>query len=197
MVLSMIGLGLKTYCQDGFNIFDAIIVFASLIDLAISLQPKDEGSDGEGYAFITVLRGFRLLRIFKLIKSWTTLQQLLKTIISSMSSTINLAVLSLLFLFVYSLIGKQYFHGDMEDLEGEITRYHFNTTLDSMITMFIVLTGENWNWVMRTVIHARPEQETLAIFFFVSAMLIGNTMLLNMFLAIMLKFLEEAVDEVQ
>ena len=114
-----------------------------------------------------------------------------------MSSTINLAVLSLLFLFVYSLIGKQYFHGDMEDLEGEITRYHFNTTLDSMITMFIVLTGENWNWVMRTVIHARPEQETLAIFFFVSAMLIGNTMLLNMFLAIMLKFLEEAVDEVR
>ena len=74
MALSMIGLGLKAYCSDGFNIFDAIIVFASLIDLAISLQPKEEGSDGEGYAFITVLRGFRLLRIFKLIKSWTTLQ---------------------------------------------------------------------------------------------------------------------------
>mmetsp|Transcript_33005 Transcript_33005/g.40847 ORF Transcript_33005/g.40847 Transcript_33005/m.40847 type:complete len:115 (-) Transcript_33005:321-665(-) len=85
----------------------------------------------------------------------------------------------------------------MEDLEGNITRYHFNSTLDSMITMFIVLTGENWNWVMRTVINAKPDQEMLAIFFFVSAMLIGNTMLLNMFLAILLKFLEDAVDEVR
>ena len=85
----------------------------------------------------------------------------------------------------------------MIDLDGEVTRYHFNSTLDSMITMFIVLTGENWNWVMRTVIHANPDKEIVSIVFFVSAMLIGNTMLLNMFLAIMLKFLEDAVREVR
>ena len=83
---------------------------------------------------------------------------------------------------------------DLED-ENELTRYHFNSTLDSMITMFIVLTGENWNEVMRTVIYNYPEKEMVAIFFFISAMLIGNTMLLNMFLAIMLKFLEDAVQE--
>ena len=63
----------------------------------------------------------------------------------------NLAVLSLLFLFVYSLIGKQFFYGDMIDEDGLVTRYHFNTTTDAMITMFIVLTGENWNYVMATV----------------------------------------------
>ena len=136
-----------------------------------------------------MLRGFRLLRIFKLVKSWTTLQELLKTIISSISAISNLAVLSLLFLFVYSLIGKQFFHGDMIDLDGEVTRYNFNTTVDSLITMFIVLTGENWNWVMTTVVYAHPEKEVLAIFFFVTAILIGNFMLLNLFLAILLKFL--------
>ena len=130
-----------------------------------------------------------MLRIFKLVKSWTTLQELLKTIISSISAISNLAVLSLLFLFVYSLIGKQFFHGDMIDLDGEVTRYNFNTTVDSLITMFIVLTGENWNWVMTTVVYAHPEKEVLAIFFFVTAILIGNFMLLNLFLAILLKFL--------
>lgn len=70
MVFNMIGLGLSDYFKDGFNIFDCIIVIFSLIDLAVFLSSDGDNSNG----FITVLRGFRLLRIFKLVKSWTTLQ---------------------------------------------------------------------------------------------------------------------------
>ena len=77
----------------------------------------------------------------------------------------------------------------MIDEDGELTRYHFNTTTDAMITMFIVLTGENWNYVLNTVAFAHPSVAILAIVFFVSAILIGNFMLLNLFLAILLKFL--------
>ena len=146
-----------------------------------------------------MLRGFRLLRILKLVKSWKTLQSLLNTIIGSGYAISNLAVLTTLFIFVYSLIGKQFFHGVMIEEEGEETRYHFNTTIDAMITMFIVLTGENWNFVMATVVLNHPDQgsQVLAIFFFVSAVLIGNFMLLNLFLAILLKYLQDAVDEVR
>ena len=75
MFCSMTGLGCKAYCSDGFNIFDAVIVVLSLFDLTVTL------TSGASAGFITVLRGFRLLRIFKLVKSWTTLQQLLRTII--------------------------------------------------------------------------------------------------------------------
>jgi len=71
MILSMIGLGLKEYLSDGFNIFDAIIVVSSLVDLGMMFA-ADEGE--EPSAGFTVLRGFRLLRIFKLVKSWTALQ---------------------------------------------------------------------------------------------------------------------------
>lgn len=106
-----------------------------------------------------------------------------------MGAISNLAVLSLLFMFVYSLIGKQFFYGEMMDEDGLVSRYHFNTTTDSLITMFIVLTGENWNYVMSTVALAHPDKQVLAILFFVSAMIIGNFMLLNLFLAILLKFL--------
>ena len=144
-----------------------------------------------------MLRGFRLLRILKLVKSWKTLQSLLNTIIGSGYAISNLAVLTTLFIFVYSLIGKQFFHGVMIEEEGEETRYHFKTTIDAMITMFIVLTGENWNFVMATVVLAHPDMQILAIFFFVSAVLIGNFMLLNLFLAILLKYLQDAVDEVR
>ncbi len=84
----------------------------------------------------------------------------------------------------------------MVDLSGEVTRYHFSTTTDSMITMFVVLTGENWNYVMETVVYAHPDKQILAIVYFISAVLIGNFMLLNLFLAIMLKFLAHAVEDV-
>ena len=71
MVLNLIGLGLVEYVSDGFNDFDAIIVVVSLFDLMVTVTSETEDSSG---GFITVLRGFRLLRIFKLVKSWTTLQ---------------------------------------------------------------------------------------------------------------------------
>lgn len=111
----------------------------------------------------------------------------------------NLAVLSLLFLFVYSLIGKQFFYGPMIDLEDGValSRYHFNTTHNAMITMFIVLTGENWNYVLAIVAAHHQTKQVLAIIFFVSAVLIGNFMLLNLFLAILLKYLQDAVDKVR
>ena len=104
-----------------------------------------------------MLRGFRLLRILRLVRSWTTLQSLLRTIVGSGYAISNLAILTLLFIFVYSLIGKQFFHGVMIEEEGEETRYHFKYTIDAMITMFIVLTGENWNFVMATVVLAHPD----------------------------------------
>jgi len=96
---------------------------------------------------------------------------------------------------VYALVGKQFFKGPLDDGEGGISRYHFQTTKDSLVTMFIVLTGENWNEVMEIVIDNYPEFRLLAIGFFVSAILIGNFMLLNLFLAILLKFLQDAVLE--
>ena len=105
----MIGLGLKAYFSEGFYIFDSIIVLISFIDLAVTLTT--DGSNG----FTTVLRSFRLLRIFKLAKSWKALQNILKTIVTSIGAISNLAVLQFLFMFVYSLIGKQFFHGEMID----------------------------------------------------------------------------------
>lgn len=116
------------------------------------------------------------------------------TIIKSMPAVANLAVLACLFIFIYALIGKQFFYKDLIDPEdGSLSRYHFKGFYRSLITMFIVLTGENWNWVMRVVIFNFPDLYWTAVAFFVSAILIGNFMLLNLFLAILLKYLQDSV----
>ena len=62
MILKMIGLGLKAYVKDGFNDFDAIVVMFGMLDF-FNLGSKA----------ITVFRCFRMLRVFKLVRSWTGL----------------------------------------------------------------------------------------------------------------------------
>jgi hypothetical protein len=74
MVLMIIGHGPGGYVKDGFNIFDGIVVILSLIELTISfVQMSENGGELESGGFLSVLRGFRLLRVFKLVRSWTTL----------------------------------------------------------------------------------------------------------------------------
>jgi hypothetical protein len=96
MCLKLFGLGIKGYLSDGFNVFDCIIVFVSLVELF----QKDKGG-------ISVLRAFRLLRIFKIIKSWTSLRVLLTTVLQSLSAISNLGFLTILYLFIFALLAKE------------------------------------------------------------------------------------------
>jgi hypothetical protein len=73
MGMKLSGFGFKKYASDSFNIFDAFIVTMSLVEL---LMPGGDSS-------LSVLRAFRLLRIFKIVKSWTSLKMLLQTVLQS------------------------------------------------------------------------------------------------------------------
>lgn len=73
MVIKIIGLGIRDYLRDGFNIFDSIIIIIGLLEYF-----------GIGNKAATVLRSFRLLRIFKIVRSWSGLRKLLKTVLASL-----------------------------------------------------------------------------------------------------------------
>ena len=65
MILKLIGYGFRYYIKDRFNIFDAIIVILSVVDVALSFTSSNLGGGA-----ISAFRAFRLLRVFKLAKSW-------------------------------------------------------------------------------------------------------------------------------
>ena len=69
MVIKLIGLGFREYSRDSFNIFDAIVVVLSIVDMIITAS---SGSDGESGVALTAFRGARLIRVFKLARSWTS-----------------------------------------------------------------------------------------------------------------------------
>ena len=68
MVAKLIGLGVKNYVRDRFNIFDAIIVVLSLVDFALSMLVQMDDSSGSG--IMSAFRALRLLRVVKLARHW-------------------------------------------------------------------------------------------------------------------------------
>ena len=73
MVIKLLGLGFKEYSRDSFNLFDAFIVVVSLVDMVISLTISEDSPTSALSAF----RGVRLLRVFKLARSWTSFREIL------------------------------------------------------------------------------------------------------------------------
>lgn len=67
MIIKLLGLGFKGYARDRFNIFDCVIVIISTIEIVIGWADPHSGGGGGA---ISAFRGVRLLRVFKLARSW-------------------------------------------------------------------------------------------------------------------------------
>ena len=66
MIIKFVGLGFHMYARDAFNLFDAFIVMLSVVDMVIS----EALSSDFPTATLSAFRGVRLLRVFKLARSW-------------------------------------------------------------------------------------------------------------------------------
>lgn len=102
MIIKIIGLGLKGYLRDRMNTFDAVIVLASLIEIIVGAIPGNESGSSTQ---LSVLRAFRLMRIFKLARSWKELNKIINTVFNSLQSIVYLSFILLLFMFITALLG--------------------------------------------------------------------------------------------
>ena len=145
VIIKIIGVGMKEYARDKFNLFDAVIVVFSLLDLLFI----------SGESSFSALRAFRLFRIFKIFRVGN-LRLLLDSITMTVSSIGNYVVLLVLFMYVYALLGMQFFAGKLKfDEEGNVdkengitSRENFDNIGWAFLTIFKVLIGDNWNIIM-------------------------------------------------
>lgn len=93
-----------------------------------------------------------------------------------------LAMLLLLFLFIYTLLGMQLFGGKFDFEEGT-PRGNFDQFHSAFVTVFQLLTLENWQLVLFSGIRSFGGW---SVIYFLSWIFIGNFVLLNLFLAILL-----------
>ncbi|CAH0401394.1 unnamed protein product [Chilo suppressalis] len=168
----------KDFFACGWNIFDLIIVSASLLDLIFELV------DG-----LSVLRGLRLLRVLKLAQSWTTMKVLLSIIISTIGALGNLTFVLVIVIYIFAVIGMQLFSKSYTPDKFQpdpVPRWNFNDFFHSFMMIFRILCGE---WIEPLWDCMRAEQATGAescFFIFLPALVMGNFMVLNLFLALLL-----------
>ncbi|XP_037387307.1 calcium channel, voltage-dependent, N type, alpha 1B subunit, a isoform X9 [Pygocentrus nattereri] len=189
MSLKMYGLGPRSYFHSSFNCFDFGVIVGSIFEV-IWAAVKPGASFG-----ISVLRALRLLRIFKVTKYWNSLRNLVVSLLNSMKSIISLLFLLFLFIVVFALLGMQLFGGQF-NFEEETPTTNFDTFPAAILTVFQILTGEDWNAVMYHGIESQGgvKRGMFSSVYFIVLTLFGNYTLLNVFLAIAVDNLANAQE---
>ena len=116
MVIKLLGLGVKEYTRDGFNLFDAAIVVLSMVEIGIESTIPDFETSGGAFS---ALRGVRLLRVFKLARSWTSFRNLLKVMLETIKDVQTFAILLGICMLILALLGMELFgHKVKYDKDG-------------------------------------------------------------------------------
>lgn len=178
------------------NVFDCIIVLASVVELTISppsfLTPASDVPKSGG---LSALRTFRLFRVVRFARNWSSLRVLLEILAKTCKDISNFALLLVLLIYIGALLGMQLFANrlcfdDVTNLKLITTdnlfcrpRSNFDSLPAAVMTVFQVLTTENWNVVMYDGWRAMG---WFGVLYFVMLIIIGNFIALNLFIAILL-----------
>ncbi|XP_065351464.1 muscle calcium channel subunit alpha-1 isoform X1 [Cloeon dipterum] len=190
MLVKMYSLGFQGYFMSLFNRFDCFVVIGSISEMILT------NTDVMPPLGVSVLRCVRLLRVFKVTKYWKSLSNLVASLLNSIQSIASLLLLLFLFIMIFALLGMQVFGGKFDfDHTVDKPRSNFDSFWQSLLTVFQILTGEDWNAVMYDGIRSYGGVSSvgiLACVYFIILFICGNYILLNVFLAIAVDNLADA-----
>ena len=185
----VLGIGITAFLRDFMNYFDVIVVTLSLIEIFII---SGGSSAISAFRAIRVFRIFRVLKVVRLFRYLKSLETLIKLIGNSISSLAYLFLLLLLFLFIFTLLSMQIFGGEFNFPEG-LPRGNFDNFHWAFVTTFQLLTTENWNDILTSSL--RSSLGICSSFFLIFWIILGNFILLNLFLAILLDSVESYKED--
>ncbi|XP_061882583.1 voltage-dependent T-type calcium channel subunit alpha-1H-like isoform X2 [Entelurus aequoreus] len=177
MLLKVLALGLFGYIKNPYNGFDSIIVIISVWEIV-----------GEAEGGLSVLRTFRLLRVLKLVRFLPALRRQLVVLMKTMDNVATFSMLLMLFIFIFSILGMHLFgckFGLRQDSGDTLPdRKNFDSLLWATVTVFQILTQEDWNAVLY---NGMASTTPLAALYFVALMTFGNYVLFNLLVAILVE----------
>lgn len=159
----------QRFFSDGWNVFDFVIVAASLLPQAGPMA--------------TVARLARLLRVARLLSVSDELRLIISTMLKSIPSLGHVSMLLALLLYIYGIIGFHLLH--------KIDPENWGTLGLSILTLFEILTLEGWVELQNNVIGQMP----WAWVFFGSYIIVAVFVVINLFIAVVLNNLESAKAE--
>lgn len=174
----------------GWNLFDFFIVIVGVVDQWIFTVIFGRGNE-QMSNMVSTLRVVRLLRVLKLFKRYRQLDLLMVGLIGSVKSVFWVAIMFLILvfttaIFVTNMVGHE---ADLFD-DPEMIRHRFGTILDSMVTLFIYLTCDDWSTSARMVNKVHIWMEWVWILYIV----MGAFLILSLLTGLMADKMKEARD---
>ncbi|XP_069056149.1 voltage-dependent T-type calcium channel subunit alpha-1G isoform X1 [Pleurodeles waltl] len=176
MLLKLLVYGPFGYIKNPYNIFDGIIVIISVWEIV--------GQQGGG---LSVLRTFRLMRVLKLVRFMPALQRQLLVLMKTMDNVATFCMLLMLFIFIFSILGMHLFgckFASEKDGDTLPDRKNFDSLLWATVTVFQILTQEDWNKVLY---NGMASTSSWAALYFIALMTFGNYVLFNLLVAILVE----------
>ena len=158
------------YFRDGWNVFDFVVV-------VLCLMPMDS-------QFAVVLRLGRTLRLLRLVSALPKLQLLVGALIKSFSSMGYVSILLGLMFYIYAITGVHLFGGHDKE--------HFGSLSLAFLTLFQTITLDDWKFLFES---AKGSSPAIAGIYFVSFILLGTMIMLNLFIGIIMNSMEEMHSE--
>jgi len=157
------------YFGKGWNIFDFTIILLALLP-----------STGE---FAMIARLARLLRVLRLVSALPELRLIVATLMRSIPSMANVMLLMSVIFYIYAVAGQQLFH--------EHDPEHWHNIGISLLSLFRIVTLEDWTDLMYTAMEMNPYSWV----YFVSFVILGTFVVVNLFIAVVINNLDEAKQE--
>jgi len=154
------------YFRDGWNVFDFAII-------VLCLLPMDS-------QFAVVLRLGRTLRLLRLVSALPKLQLLVGALIKSFSSMGYVGLLLGIMFYIYAIAGVHLFGGHDKE--------HFGSLSKAFLTLFQTITLDDWKFLF---VSAQGTAPAVAAIYFISFILLGTMIMLNLFIGIIMNSMEE------
>uniref|UniRef100_A0A8C2J143 Calcium channel, voltage-dependent, T type, alpha 1H subunit a n=1 Tax=Cyprinus carpio TaxID=7962 RepID=A0A8C2J143_CYPCA len=185
MLFKLLAFGIFGYIKNPYNIFDGIIVVISVWEII-----------GQADGGLSVLRTFRLLRVLKLVRFLPALRRQLVVLMKTMDNVATFCMLLMLFIFTFSILGMHLFGCKfslkMENGDTIPDRKNFDSLLWAIVTVFQILTQEDWNVVLY---NGMASTTPWAALYFVALMTFGNYVLFNLLVAILVEGFQAEVTK--
>ena len=138
LVLKVLAFSLEGYLRDKVNLFDATVVAISMVEI-IFIESKDSTT----MKTLKTLKAFRVLRVMRLLRSLKFMGMIVEVLSKTLASFIYIAMLLVLFLFIYALLGMKLFGGEF-DFPDKVYRQNFDSYNEAFLSVFQILTRSYW-----------------------------------------------------
>ena len=157
---------IKDFFKSGWNIFDFVIVVVTLIPL-------------DNSTMAAVARLFRIFRVLRLITARPELKKIIDMLIGAIPSIVDIVILMFIIFYIYAILGNFLFEGAKSGLWSDL--------LIAMLTLFRILTFEDWTDVMYEGMEIYP----WSWIYFVSFVILAAFVFYNLFVAVIIGEMEQ------